>query len=139
VKERTQHFHIRTNIHNNKYSNLIFIKLFVSLKALSLNSPSFVEYLNAAKKKHNLEKYYLYGINNWEFNMSATYPLSRGCQKLDAYVSVHNTIHHSCLVKEGMCLHTWWTSWKYLQPKKDNFSIMILSYLWFACVQAEQR
>jgi len=139
VNERTQHFHIRTNIYNNKYSNLIFIKLFVSLRALSLNSPSFVEYLNAEKKKRSLEKYRLYGINNWEFNMSATYPLSRGCQKLDAYVSVHNTIRRSCLVKEGMCLHTWWTSWKYLQPKKDNFSIMIMSYLWFACVQAEQR
>jgi len=37
--------------------------------------------------------------------MSATYPLSRGCQRLDAFVSVRNTIRHSCLVKEGMCLH----------------------------------
>jgi len=64
VNERTQYFHISTNIHNNKYSNLIFIKLFVSLKALSLNSPSFVEYLNAEKKKRSLEKYCLYGINN---------------------------------------------------------------------------
>jgi hypothetical protein len=38
------------------YAHLIFIKLFVSLKALSLNSPSFVEYLKAEMKKYRLQR-----------------------------------------------------------------------------------
>jgi hypothetical protein len=119
VNEWNQHYRVRTSIHINIYSHLILIKLFVSLKALSLNSPSFVEYLKAGKKMYNLEKYNSMELIMDNFKKLSTNPLSRGCRKLDACESVHNTIHHSCLVKVGMCLHMWWTGWKYSQPKKD--------------------
>ena len=97
MNERTQHFHIRTNIHNNKYSNLIFIKLFVSLKALSLNSPSFVEYLNAEKKKRSLEKYCLHGINE---NLT--------CQLHTHWVEVVKNLMHTYQFIIQFIVAAWW-------------------------------